>query len=197
MTTATPPAVSEKDPAISLEPAAQDVERNMAAAGVPIADSGEVDYFGFDETDKVFLPDGKQYLEIRALNEGGRTKFQAKTNRDVIVARTTGDAKMRLDPGSERHALLMEAIVGWSLRRKDPKKGDFYDVPFNKQFLGEFLENADPKIINIIEKEVRKLNPWTMNEMTVEDIDKELADLQELREAKVKEDAGNSNSSGK
>lgn len=189
-------AVSD-DAAISLDPQVAETERNMAAAGVPVADSGEVDYFGFSDTKRVKLPDGKQWVDIKALNEGERTKFQSKTSRDVVVARTSGDARLRMAPELERHALLEEAIIGWSVRRKDPNKGDYYDVPFTRQFLKEFLDTTNPTITNLIEKEVRKLNPWTMNEMSSDDIKREISDLEELLEVKLREEAGNVSSSGK
>lgn len=165
-------------------------EARMRADGVPTTDNVEVDYFGFTESGRVTLPDGKQWIEFKVMNEGERTRFQQKTNRDVVVARTTGDARMKMDPATERHELLKTSITNWHLLRKDPKKGDWYPLPFTQNELAVFLEKAPPTIINLIEKEIRKANPWLMSEMSADDIRKEISDLTELLEVKEREEQG-------
>lgn len=164
-------------------------EANMAAQGVATHESVAADYFGFDETLRLTLPDGLSYIEHRVLNEGQRRKYLNAVNRDVRIQKATGDALMRMSPGEERMHLLKAAIVGWNLKRGGS------DVAFTDRNLTEFLEKANPRIVDLIEKEVRKANPWLMAELSLEDIDKEINDLTELREKKVEEEEGKAVSS--
>lgn len=166
-------------------------EANMREAGVPTHEPVIVDYFGFEETYVLPLPDGRQTIEHKVLNEGQKRKYQNSINRDVVIQRATGDAKMRMAPGDERHHLLKTAITGWNMFRN----GQPY--AFSPRNLDDFLELAPPRIIDLIEKEVRKANPWLLQDMSVEDIDKEMANLQEMRDKKVEEEAGKSASERK
>jgi hypothetical protein len=143
-------ALDMLDPAYDARVAS--TEAAMREAGAPTEDIVEVDYFAFDVTHTVHLPDGKQYVEHRELNEGQRKKYLNGMNRDMLVNRASGDMRVKMAPGDERHA---------------------------------------------IEKDVRKHNPWLLQEMSVEDIDKEIASLEEMREVKLKEEAGNDSSSNK
>src|SRR4051812_3892522 len=82
------------------------------AAGAPETASGEdqavyEDYFGFAETQRWYFPDGKQYIEFQRMNEGERARFQKMTTRDVTVIRGSGDAKVKMDPATERHELII------------------------------------------------------------------------------------------
>lgn len=153
-------------------------------------ESAEVDYFGFQNTETVYLPGSKtQFVVIKALNEGEKKRYQNLTNKDVTLTKG-GETKMRLAAGDERHALLTESIVDWRLVRRNDK-GEMVDVRFSRAEVGRFLTDVDPKVIEHVEKAVRKLNPWTLADMSVEDIDREIANLQEMRDVKVKEEAGN------
>lgn len=154
----------------------------------PVAPVGEPqvqqsDYFGFQRTEKYFLPDGVSYIEFRAMNEGEKKNYQDKTSKDLVLERT-GGARMSILQGTERHELLKACVIGWNLTRNGTP------VPFNKVQLGDFLTLADPIIIEGLEKEVRKANPWLMAEMKVEDIDREIRNLEEMREVAVKREAG-------
>lgn len=160
------------------------IEANMKAAGVPTEVAVQQDYFAFEVTHREFLPDGISYVDHQELNEGARTKYLNGTNRDVRLQKSSGDAIIRMAPGDERKALLKAALVGWNLISGGRP------VPFNGGNLDKWLTVANPKHIDIVEKAVRKANPWLLNEVSVEDIDKEIATLQELRETKVREEAG-------
>ncbi len=149
------------------------------------------DYFGFDETHKVKLPDGVSWIEHKALNEGGRRRYLDQQNRDVTLEKVTGNVRLRMLTGSERRALLQQAIVGWNLKKRDTRTGELSDVPFQDTKLNEFLDKADPKVIDLIEKDVRRVNPWLGADVTIEDIDKQIDELKELRAQKVKEAEGN------
>lgn len=165
------------------------------AANSPVVtnDYEQDDYFGFNDEKNVLFPDGKTYVTLSALNEGARKKYQNNQSREMTVERQTQNIKLKVESGEERHALLVEAIVDWNLVRRDPKTGDPKPVRFTKAELRLFLESTKPSIVDLIEKEVRAMNPWLRSEMTVEDIDKTIEELQEQRETLVREQAaGNS-----
>jgi hypothetical protein len=159
-------------------------EAAMSAAGVQTEQPIYEDYFGAGDTHRVMLPDGRQYIEHTELSEGGRRKYLNSVNRDVVIQRTTGDAKMRVAPGDERYALLKTAITGWSLIKGGSP------LPFSKQNLEDFLDKAPSRIIDLIEKDVRKHNDW-LDERSLEDMERELEQLQSDIERKRKEEAGN------
>lgn len=161
----------------------------MKAAGVATETGTYVDYFDFDDTRNVTFPDERSFVTIQVLNEGARRKYLNSTNRDVTIQRATGDAKMKIASGDDRAALLSSAIVGWNLQTKN-KSGEMEPIPFNKQNLTKFLESASPTIIDLIEKEVRKDNPWLLADVSIEDIDKQIEELQELRAKKLEETEG-------
>lgn len=166
------------------EARARSIEANMQAAGLPTQVAVQEDYFAFDETHREFLPDGLTYVEHKELTEGDRRKYLNATNRDVRLQKTSGDAIIRMSPGDERKALLKAAVKGWNfLVGGQP-------LSFNDRNLDKWLEVANPKHIDIVEKAVRKANPWLLAEVSVEELDKEIASLQELRETKIREEAG-------
>lgn len=153
-------------------------------------ESQEVDYFGFEEHHEFLMPNGKQKIFFAAMNEGAKAEFQRLTSRDLRVQRSSGDALVKMDQAAERHALITKSVTGWTLRRKNPKGGQWEDAPFNSSTLKNFLEKADPKIIESLEQEIRKANSWLLDEMTVEEIDREIENLKSLREAAVKREEG-------
>lgn len=162
----------------------ESIEASMKADGIATHEKVQEDYFGFEETLTIVLPDGKSIIEHQLLNEGARRKYQNSINRDVTIQRTTGDAKMRMAPGDEKVALLEAAIVGWNLVK------DGQPVTFSQMNLAIFLKKASPRIIDLIEKEVRKANSWLQSDMSVEDIDKEIESLQEMKEKKIEDEQG-------
>ena len=71
-------------------------------------------------------------------------------------------------------------------------------LAFNQLVLGSspsprtsFILQSPPKLIDDVERGIRKHEPWLMGEATVEDIDEQIVNLTEMREAKIKEDSGN------
>jgi hypothetical protein len=136
------------------------------------------------------LPDNKSYVEIAALNEGRRRKYLNTVNREVTVMKATGDAKMTLANGDERRILLQQAIVGWNLVSRNKSSGEIQPVTFNSSRLLDFLENANPRVIDIIDKAVREQNPWLQNDVTLEDLLKQRDELEEQIEKKRAEEEG-------
>jgi hypothetical protein len=143
------------------------------------------DYFGFSSTKVYMLPDKVSWVELKVLNEGERRQYLNETNREVKFARGSQDAAIRLRPGDDKASLLKMAIVGWNLVRNGAP------MPFNTATLQQFLTLTDPKLVDLIEKEVRLMNPWLLAEMTLEDFDREISQLQELRQKKLEEEQGN------
>ena len=169
----------------------QQVLASMEASGQETSTPVQQEYYGTDETYKVFFPDGVTYVECKYLNEGDRSKFQGSVNKELRLEKVTGDALMKLTPGSERKALLMGAIVDWNLIQKGKP------VPFSTNSVGsnlaQWIEKAPPSIIDMVEKEIRKHEPWTMANLSSKDIQEQIDQLQEMLEAKVKEEAGKDN----
>lgn len=169
------------------------VEAEMAAAGVSTSTPVQQDYFGFGESHKVMLPDGASYIEHQSLNEGGRRRYLNSVNREIRVQRQSGDMLMKMATGDELHVLLEEAITGWNLTRNGAP------VTFSKGSKGStlnlFLESASPQIVDLIVKDVRKHNPWLLADVTVEGIDEQIEELQEMRRKLLGEQEGNDTSS--
>lgn len=172
----------------------ESVESPAASGEVQDIESQEVDYFAFEEIGEFTLPDGKQKIFLKALNEGAKRKFQKETSRDLRVQRSSGDALVKMDPGAERLSLCQESITGWKLRRRNPQKGHWEDAPFDQPTLRRFLDATNPAIIEDLEQAIRKLNPWLLDELSVEEIDKEIANLNELREKAVEREAAKAGS---
>jgi len=160
----------------SWAPEAQ--QNNDAPEGV------QQDYFGFSASDKFFFPDKMTYIEFTKMNEGKKKDYQDKTSKDLVLERTSGNARMTVLQGSERHELIKACVVGWNLTRGGQP------VPFNQVNLNDFLTLTDPTIVEGLEKAIRKANPWLLGEMSVADIDKEISNLQEMREVAAKREAG-------
>lgn len=81
---------------------------------------------------------------------------------------------MSLDPAAERHALLGAAVTDWSIFR------DGRPVPYSDRAFSDWLKGTNPRLVEDLEKAVRKANPWLLQDMTVEDIEKEMENLQEM-----------------
>lgn len=162
-------------------------EAQSTASEAPV----QKDYFGFGAEKEFIFPDKVSLVAYRVMNEGQRKKFQSLTQRDMVLERKSGDARVGIDPAAERHALLTTAIVGWNLVRGGRK------VDFTPSNLRDFLELSDPTLIDEIEKAIRKANPWLVGELSVEDIDKEIDNLTELRKEAVKRELGEAASGSK
>lgn len=148
------------------------------------APSPQQDYFGFSATGKYFFPDGVTYIEFTKMNEGAKKDFQDKTSKDLVLERTSGNARMTVLQGSERHALIKACVVDWNLLRNGTP------IAFTAAALNDFLALTDPVIVEGLEKEIRKANPWLLGEMSSGDIKKEITNLEEMLEVALKREAG-------
>jgi hypothetical protein len=137
------------------------------------------DYFGFEETKRWYFPDGKQYIEFKVMTEGDKAKFQKATNRDIKLSRNTGDATIQADPATERHALIDTCVVNWFVFQ-GTKQVTFSNAGPGSTFQ-QWLSKANPKFVEDLEWAIRRENPWLQADMTIEEIDKEIKRLYDLR----------------
>lgn len=161
------------------------MEAKMAAEGADVEETVQADYFGFEETKTVVLPDGNSWVEFKVMNEGQRRKYLNEQNKGIRINRATNDATIDTAPGDERWSLLRNTVIDWNLMRSGQK------VPFSRANLEQFLEKADPRVVDVIEQEVRLAHPWLLQEMTVEDIDKEIENLEKMRKVALEREQGN------
>ena len=88
----------------------------------------------------------------------------------------------------------MPKIIGGSLEEHRERTREIIQIPFslsaNKFNLEKWLSVADPRLVEDLEKACRKLNPWLLADMSVEDIDREIESLKEMREEAAKREAG-------
>lgn len=175
-----------------METATQEAaQAAAAAAGENVETPVYEDYFGFAESHKWYFPDGKQFIEFQRMNEGQKAQFQRRTNRDLVVERASGNARMKMDVASERHELIKAAVVGWFVYREGSP------APYSNAVLEQWLAVADPKLVEDLEKEIRKNNPWLLQDMSVEDIDKEIENLKEMRDLALERDREKAGSSSR
>jgi hypothetical protein len=159
--------------------------------------AGYVDYFGFSGNERWYFPDGKQWLEFRRMNEGERAKFQRMTRPDVTINQKSGDAKVPFDAAKERWELITTSVTDWHVVGKQ-KNGAMGLVPFSKgspnAALNQWLVVADPVVVTELERAIRKANPWMTSEMSVDQIDKEIANLEEMKKDILEREASEKNS---
>jgi hypothetical protein len=162
-------------------------------------------YWGVDETFKYDLPDGKQFFEIRPMNEGAKVRFQKLTNKAVRMNQQSGEASFDIDPAEERHTLILQSVIGWKIMQPDPQApGGFSEYPCppegdsrQRRALEGLLERFNPKVIQDLEFFIRQKNPWMQADMSIEDIDKEIDRLEQLKRDKRNEAAGEESSANK
>lgn len=135
-----------------------------------------VDYFAFSANERFTLPDGVQWIEYKAMNEGDKRAYQHKTTRDFVVDRRTGDTKVKVDPGEERKILIETCVTDWHILRGGQP------VPMTPIHLSDFLTLANPAIVEELEKKIRDINPWLLDNVTVEALDEQIADLERQRD---------------
>src|SRR6266540_5663844 len=160
------------------------------------------DYWGVDETFKFFLPDGKQFFEIRPMNEGMKAKFQKTTNKGIQMNQRTQDATIHIDPANERHTLIEQSVINWLIMQKDAR-GTWSPYPCpteenrRRNNIHVILEKFNPKVIQDLEFFIRQQNPWMQADMDVEEIDKEMDRLIQLKKDVLEQKAGESASANK
>lgn len=142
-----------------------------------------IDVFGGRITEKVELGDGVSWIEVKRMNEGERRKYLSDIQRPMKVSRE-GEAEINFNPGGDREALLKATIVDWDISANGE------DFPYSDAGLRLFLNNADVEIVDKVEEVARTINPWLLDEVTVEQLDEQIEELEKLRDKKLEEEAG-------
>lgn len=149
-------------------------------------------YWGTKDTRKWYLPDGQQWIEFKIMNEGDKRKYQQRTNRDIKVLRD-GETRVGIDPAEDRHTLIEMSVINWYMviPQGDPNdpNTEWHEAAYAPPLLRKWLEQGDPKAIQDLEAEIRMANPWMQAEMSVEEIDKEIARLEEVRKQAIEREA--------
>lgn len=153
------------------------------------ADPVPVNYYGGDVTDRYEFPDGVQWVEVKEFTEGDRRKYLMAINKDIRVERQSGNAYLHNTAGVDRYELLQIAIIDWNLYKPD-SEGKMNLVKYNQHELRIFLQQGKPSLFEKIELKVRALNPWLMQDLTIEQIDEQIEQLQETKEIMLREEAG-------
>lgn len=146
------------------------------------------DYFGKPTVTTVMLPDGVSFIQHSKLNEGGKRQYLNAVNRDIRISQRTQEAHLKLAPGDDRAQLLKVAITGWDLTFEGQP------LAFNPHNLKRVLEEFPPEVLDEVEKSVRVVNPWLTGDVTIEAIDEQIAQLEELRAQREAEDLGKGSS---
>lgn len=148
-------------------------------------------YFGFQVTEKYMLPDGKQWISFRPMNEGERAQYEKATQKDVSFNRKTDNASIKIDASNDRHELIRKSVTGWFMVQPDGN-GGWVQVGFSSGGGGAFdqwLARANPKIVNELHLAIQRANPWMTADMTAEAIREEITRLEELLAETEKRDA--------
>lgn len=148
-------------------------------------------YWGVKEERKHFLPDGTQHFVFKIMNEGDKVKFQKMTNQDLIVNRDNS-ARIKMDPATERHQLIETCVTGWKLYMPDGA-----EAKFSSAMLKNWLTEASPKLVEDLEFAIRKANPWMQADMSLEEVDKELDRLTDLKKDLINKQLGEDVSANK
>lgn len=171
-------------PEVPVDPAQQ------PQAGPPVEDVYE-DYWGTEEVIRWYLPDGKQYFDFKPMNEGQKAKFQKKTSRDLVVDQRTSNARVSIDPATDRHELIKASVVGWFLVHRDAlDSSGWVPMPFSARALDDWLDKANAKAVEKLEFQIRLANPWIQGDMTTEQLKEQITQLEELLKQKEREDLG-------
>ncbi|QDK01981.1 tail assembly chaperone [Gordonia phage Gibbles] len=159
-------------------------EQAAAANGVPTTTVIRKDYWANDVDEKWYLPGQddipeheRQYISFKKMNEGMRSKYQKMTNKGVVIERASNNARMGVDPAGDRRALIEVSLTGWKLFR------DGNELNFNTATLNLFLTKADPYLIDQLEKAIRKVNKWMFAEATSAEIQEQIDELEEQKQA--------------
>lgn len=149
-------------------------------------------YWGVKDRVKFYLPDGQQWIEFRKMDEGLKKKYQQRTNRDITINRDQS-TKLGIDPAEDRHVLIEMSVTNWYMmipdNPDDLENTTWSEAAFAPQLLRKWLEVGDPKAIQDLEVEIRMANPWMQSDMTVEEIDKEIRRLEDIRREAVEREA--------
>lgn len=173
-------------------PEVERANERAVAAGERIEEKQFTDYFAAPEPTRYYLPDGVQYFDYVELREGGKALYEKATNKDIRVQRSTGDARLSVDPAIQRQTLIRLSVVDANLLQSDGRGGS-QAIPFNKDRPGKFWENLfnffPAKLIDDLHQEIVKANAWLAADDDVEALKEERERLDERIERAEEEQA--------
>ena len=146
------------------------------------------DFFAKPDAVQVTLSDGVSFITIEELREGDRRKYQDESAKGVVQNNRTNMTHLNYKPGTQRHRLLADSIIGWNIVR------DGSPLPFSDRNLKEFLEHAPSSEVDLVMAKVEEVNPWLDSELTVESIDEEIERLESKRDEILERQGKGSNS---
>lgn len=184
------------------DPQVESLHENMVAAGERIEEKRIIDYFGTPEPLRFYLGDETQYFEFTPLTEGGKAKYERATNKDIRVQRTTGDAKMQVDPATERQALVMLSVTDALIYKRQKPLNQLKPVAFQQakngtqpnEFWQDIFEVFPPKVIQDLYRKIRDANPWMKADEDVETLEEEYKNMGQRIETLKEEQAKKKNS---
>lgn len=147
-----------------------------------------IDVWGYHDTKNWYFPGqdsipeaNRMYLVVQKMTEGLRQKYQKATNAKVTILRENSNAEMGVDPARDRRELIMKSVTNWHVLREGPGN-QWHPVGYSTRAFEEWFDGADPAHVEDLEKFIRDINPWMLDEVTVEAIDKEIERLKTQRE---------------
>lgn len=159
-------------------------------------------YWGTDEVHRFWLPDGKQYFDIKPLDEGGKARFQKTTNKGIRMNQRSNEAHLDVDPAEERHQLIRSSVVSWNIMQPAPD-GTFSQFPCpdgdaqRTRQIDVMLTKFNPKIIQDLEFFIRTKNPWMQADQKLEDLLEQREELEVLIKQAREREAGEASSASK
>lgn len=169
--------------------------RNAEAAGVSQTLPVRLNFWSNDEILRHYFPgqddlpeEHKQYIEFKKMNEGMRQKYQKLTQSNAIIERATNNTRIGIDQARDRMALIETSVTGWRLFQGDR------ELKFSGSQLNIFVKQADPAIIDGLEKAIRKANPWLITDVKSEDLREQIAELEEQYKEALKREEEEKNS---
>ncbi len=88
---------------------------NQVAASDADPFNGYENYFSFDERERWYFPDKKQWIEFKKLTEGDRAKYLKATRSDVHLNQKSGEARIPFDQSADRRELLLASGTNWHI----------------------------------------------------------------------------------
>lgn len=137
------------------------------------------DYWGTDSTTRYMMPDGHQWFEIKKMSEGNRAQYQREAGLQMTSQRKTGDTKIDIDQAQDRLALILNSVIAWNIVKKTGVN-DFTPILFNRQALRQWVNETNPNYVDNLIQEIRKFNPFLQEDLSVEDLEKQEAEVREL-----------------
>lgn len=170
-------------------------QRAAAANGVSLTTKVRKDYWSNDEEYTFYLPGQedipdaeKQFIKYKKMNEGMRSNFQKKTQTGAVIERGTNNTRIGINQARDRWVLIETSVTGWRLFRGDE------ELPFKPHLLKQFVDQADPWLVDELERDIRKHNKWMSSEADSKSIREQIDELEEQYKAALEREEEEKNS---